>query len=462
MQRIQSAGVCLAGMLVVCAIVAAGGASAFPERGTCKAAKKGAGEYLNATCTEPGEKGGAKKEFVWVPQAKATAFTSTTGEATLKSYTPEGAELPPVTCTKSKGKGKALTSTTSESVVTFEGCSSAGEKCTGGAKAKAGEIITKTLEGVLGTISGGSGVGERVGGVGGGISAEFKCGANEIETEGSAIGEVSPVNAKAAATSTLTFAVSGQNQAFEELSGKHYNLQTEIDGLGAGTFPFKSTEDTTATVKGTAYEVKGGGGAAAALHFKSKAGYPLNVVGKNENAKKETQTHTFLINESAAVKERVKCEEAEFTGQLAAEATSLLVTPSYKNCKFFPEAGAAVAATVETAGPCGYNIGDLKKAGANVEGTLEPVAIAPAKKCVIRFKWVLAGPGPQNCQMEFEDQAKLSRVVMANVEPVAGKPELEVFLELKQLKDHSGCEGKLVGHPGQVGGIIWIPNMAVE
>ena len=196
MTRIRIAGLCLVALFAISAF-GASSALAFPERGTCKAAKKGAGEYLDSLCQTPGLKGGAKKEFVWVAQAKATAFTSTTGEATLKSFTPEGAELPAVTCTKSKGKGKALTSTTSESVVTFEGCTSAGEKCTGGAKAKAGQIITFTLDGKLGTIGGGSGVGEVIKGAGpGGLSSEFKCGANEIKTEGAVIGEVSPVNAR--------------------------------------------------------------------------------------------------------------------------------------------------------------------------------------------------------------------------------------------------------------------------
>jgi hypothetical protein len=257
MTRIRIAGLCLVALFAISAF-GASSALAFPERGTCKAAKKGAGEYLDSLCQTPGLKGGPKKEFVWVAQAKATAFTSTTGEATLKSFTPEGAELPPVTCTKSKGKGKALTSTTSESVVTFEGCTSAGEKCTGGAKAKAGQIITFTLDGTLGTISGGSGVGEKIQGAGpGGLSSEFKCGANEIKTKDAVIGEVTPVNAKAAATSTLKFVASGSTQEFEKFNGtEQVNLQTEIDGLGGGTFPFKSTEDTTATVKGTAYEVK--------------------------------------------------------------------------------------------------------------------------------------------------------------------------------------------------------------
>jgi hypothetical protein len=257
MTRIRIAGLCLVALFAISAF-GASSALAFPERGTCKAAKKGAGEYLDSLCQTPGLKGGPKKEFVWVAQAKATAFTSTTGVATLKSFTPEGAELPAVTCTKSKGKGKALTSTTSESVVTFEGCTSAGEKCTGGAKAKAGQIITFTLDGRMGTIGGGSGVGEVLKGAGpGGLSSEFKCGANEIKTEGAVIGEVSPVNVKAATTSKLSFVATGSTQQFELLNGtEEFHLQTEINGLGGGTFPFKSTEETAATVKGTAYEVK--------------------------------------------------------------------------------------------------------------------------------------------------------------------------------------------------------------
>jgi hypothetical protein len=187
MTRIRIIGLCLVAMFAMSAIAAsAASAEEFaPERGVCKVAKKGLGEYLNATCTEKGAKGGAKKEFVWVPLAKAAAMTSKTGEATLKSFTPEGAELPAVTCKKSKGKGK-IGATTSTSIVTFEECSSAGEKCTGGKKAKAGQIITFELEGTIGKL-GTEKVGEDIVGKGpGGLSSEFKCGANEIKTRAAA------------------------------------------------------------------------------------------------------------------------------------------------------------------------------------------------------------------------------------------------------------------------------------
>jgi hypothetical protein len=223
-----------------------------PARGTCKAAK--GGEYKDALCTEAGGTS-PKHEYEWRP-AKEAAFTSTTGAATLKSYSPEGAELPAVECTKSKGKGKAGAAT-STSVVTFEGCTSAGEKCTGGAKAKAGDIVTFELEGTLGLVKPGE-VGESLVGKGpGGLSSEFKCGANEIQTKGSVIGIETPVNAKASTTKTLTFTATASKQDPEQFEGGPKDtLETEIDGLGGGTFPFASTEVTTMTVKGASTELR--------------------------------------------------------------------------------------------------------------------------------------------------------------------------------------------------------------
>jgi hypothetical protein len=249
-----------AGLLVALALsaVAASSAMAQPgiERGLCKAAKKGAGEYLNATCTEPGLKGGPKKEFVWVPAAKATAFTATSGELTLKAFTPEGVELPAVICTKSKGKGKAE-ATTSTSVITFEGCTSAGEKCMGGAKAKPGQIITFELQGTLGMLGAGAG-GELLEGRGpGGAFAEFTCGANTVQIAGGVIGQVSAVNAKATTTMTLGFEASGSTQRFESFEeGPNSHLTAEINGLGGGTDPFKSVLIKTLTIKGSSLELK--------------------------------------------------------------------------------------------------------------------------------------------------------------------------------------------------------------
>src|SRR6204780_2770323 len=99
MTRIRIAGLCLVALFAISAF-GASSALAFPERGTCKAAKKGAGEYLDSVCQKPGLNGGPKKQFVGVAQPKASAFTSTTGGARLKPFTPEGADLPRMTCPK--------------------------------------------------------------------------------------------------------------------------------------------------------------------------------------------------------------------------------------------------------------------------------------------------------------------------------------------------------------------------
>jgi hypothetical protein len=259
MLRIRTIGLCLVAAFAMSA-VAASSAMAEPglERGVCKVAKKGLGEYTEALCLTPGAKAGPKKEYVWDPGTKATAFTTKTGVATLRSFTPEGAELPAVECKKSKGKGKTVGTTESTSVVTFEECTSAGEKCTGGPKAKAGDIITFELKGVLGMIVGGSKGGELISGGGpGGLSSEFKCGANEIKTRGSLVGEVLSTNVKASATMTAVFAATGKTQEPESFEGGTKNkLETEINGLGGGTFPFASTEVTTATIKGTSLELR--------------------------------------------------------------------------------------------------------------------------------------------------------------------------------------------------------------
>jgi hypothetical protein len=257
MTRIRIIGLCLAALFAIGAIAAsAASAEVFaPERGKCKAKPK-TGKYLNATCTEKGTGGGKGKEFEWTPIAKPGALTSTTGKAVLKSFTPEGVELPAVECTSSKGKGK-VGATTSTSVVTFSGCTSAGEKCTGGAKAKAGQIVTFELEGTLGIISGEK-VGEDLVGKGpGGLSSEFKCGANSIQTKGSVIGEETPVNGKASTTGKLVFTATGSKQDPEKFEGGPKDtLVTEINGLGGGTFPFSSVEITEATVKGPSSELR--------------------------------------------------------------------------------------------------------------------------------------------------------------------------------------------------------------
>ncbi len=260
MTRIKTIGLCLVAAFSFSAFGVVSVASAeidpSPEHGSCKA-KAGAGVFTEADCETEGAKAGKGKEFVWVPQKEA-AYTSVTGAATLKSFTPEGVELPAVECKKSKGKGKVTATGSKKTIVTFEECSSAGEKCTGGKGATAGKIITFELTGTLGLVndvSEADSVGEDLvgeGGVGKNLSSEFKCGANSISTTGSVIGVFTKVEGKPSTTNTLTFAEGAPgHQAIESFEGGPTDtLHTEINGLGGGTFPFPSVEITTATVKG--------------------------------------------------------------------------------------------------------------------------------------------------------------------------------------------------------------------
>ncbi len=247
------------GLVGVVGVAAAVEIDPAPERGVCKRVLPPTATSSDSTCENEVTTGGS---FVWVPQTEA-AYTLTTGTVTLKSLAPAGAELPPVECKKSKGKGTS-TATVTKGTVTFEECSSAGEICTGGIAARVGQIITFELEGTLGIVKDGVSdediVGEDIVGKGpGGLSSEFKCGAaTSIETRGSVIGVVSPVEGPASTTNTLVFAEGAPGkQAVESFEGgPNDTLQTEIDGFGDGTFPFDSVEITTASVKGRSGSVR--------------------------------------------------------------------------------------------------------------------------------------------------------------------------------------------------------------
>jgi len=240
-KRIRAIGLGLVAVLAMSAVVAASASAVVPERGKCATGT----EFENKGCTVSG----AKNKFKWVPNVK-TAFTATSGAATLRSFTPEGAELPAVECVKSKSKGSFIGPKGSEFTITFEQCSSLKENCTGGAKAKPGQIVTNKLEGTLGFISPGV-VGEDIKAVGGGVLASFKCGANTVETDGSVVGEIgSGVYNTAAATETLVLKELGGKQVPTKLEGQPEDtLKSEINGLGAGTFPFATTESVTETIK---------------------------------------------------------------------------------------------------------------------------------------------------------------------------------------------------------------------
>ncbi len=152
MKRIKLVILCAVGMLALGAATATGAASAAaPEFGRClkttKVDKKYTGRFSDKACTkEVSEAERAKKgKYEWTPGAAKKLQTTAGGKGVLTTVGGLG-----VHCETENSVGEYVgTKEVKNVVVTFKGCESAGAKCetTGAAT---GELVTKTLEGVVG------------------------------------------------------------------------------------------------------------------------------------------------------------------------------------------------------------------------------------------------------------------------------------------------------------------------
>jgi hypothetical protein len=196
--------------------------AAPPEYGRCvKLAKGVKGKYATATCTSPAT--AEKFAFEWEPgpgpKAKFTTAIKALTVATLETVTKKL-----IVCTGQTSTGEYIgRKTVGNVVITFTGCEMAGSKCTG-AGAEEGEVITNTLEGVLGiekTSTEGPAknkiaqdlfpVGEE------GALLEFSCGSTPVSVRGSVL---SPVKAnKMLSTATLKYAATAGKQKPEKFEG---------------------------------------------------------------------------------------------------------------------------------------------------------------------------------------------------------------------------------------------------
>jgi hypothetical protein len=119
-----------------------------PEYGRCvKLAKGVKGKYATAACTSAAT--AEKFAFEWEPGPGPKAkFTTTIKELTVATL--ETVTKKQVVCTGQTSTGEYTGRKTVGSVViTFTGCESGSSKCTSSGAAE-GEVVTKTLEGVLG------------------------------------------------------------------------------------------------------------------------------------------------------------------------------------------------------------------------------------------------------------------------------------------------------------------------
>jgi hypothetical protein len=141
------------------------------------------------------------------------------------------------TCAFSHIEGKvASAKVLKKVVVTFEGCSEIGDKCTTEGQ-KAGTIETTELEGTLGYISKANGeVGLDVKAESGTIMVEYHCRTFEL-WKGSLIGRMTPINAFAKEF-TLAWTINGDGtQAVRELEGGPVDV-IEAFVFGSGPFEF--------------------------------------------------------------------------------------------------------------------------------------------------------------------------------------------------------------------------------
>jgi hypothetical protein len=196
-----------------------------PEFGRCKAVGDGNGKYSSGGCTSVG----GKDDYEWIPGVADTAFKTklTSGSVTLES----AVKTSKVTCTGETGDGEySGLKTVSGITLTLTGCERSTEKCSS-TGAATGEIVTKSLEGVLGveklgTTSASDKIGLDLFPVGAaGPVMEFSCGVTAVVVQGSVI---VPVKAdKMLFTAKLKVSASNGRQKPESFVGDSSDVLEE-------------------------------------------------------------------------------------------------------------------------------------------------------------------------------------------------------------------------------------------
>jgi hypothetical protein len=151
MKRMGMVRLCLVAAFVLSAVAVATASAAAPEYGSClkaTAEKEGKktiyhGGFTDSKCTLKSEAKTGK--FEWRPGVVKKFQTTKGGKGLLESV----GGLAVQCLTESSVGEYSGTKEVKNIVVTFEGCESAGSKCSTTGQ-KAGELVTKTLEGVVG------------------------------------------------------------------------------------------------------------------------------------------------------------------------------------------------------------------------------------------------------------------------------------------------------------------------
>lgn len=239
LKRIWIVGVCLVAVLGMSALPVADASAAAPEIGRCikQAAKSAA--YANSGCTKLPEK--AKTgQYEWFPGAAKAKFTTKGGLALLE--TRSGTK---VLCrTETSGGEYTGTKTVGDVVVKFTGCESAGFPC-GTVGAKEGELVTRTLEGLIGWQNKAKKqvafdlfpAGKA------GFFIEFRCGPVPVRVQGSLLVKITA--GKMAPSMTIKYTETNAKQKPEKFEGEPKDvLESSLNGM-----PFEQAAQKLETVQ---------------------------------------------------------------------------------------------------------------------------------------------------------------------------------------------------------------------
>ena len=251
MRSIRIAGLGLVAACALSVLAAASASASAPEYGRCLKQNTGVGkQFSDSKCTKEVEKGSSKDKYEWSPGAGKAKFTTTGGVGVLTTVGGSGVE-----CKAESSNGEFVPGNNKEEagvVVKFTGCVSLNQPCTSPG-AKAGELMTNELEGIVGWENKASKKTDLelfpAKSVASGLFIEFSCSGLVIKVKGKVLVPIK--NDKMTSTETLKFKASKGKQKPEkwEESPEKAILEAAFSNFKGGAFE-QAGQNITATVKG--------------------------------------------------------------------------------------------------------------------------------------------------------------------------------------------------------------------
>jgi hypothetical protein len=241
MKQIRIAGLCLAAVLAVSMVMAAGASAEAPEFGRClKAATKSLSNYDSAKCVKTASEDlGTEEEklkkgnYQWFPGVVKNKFTTAIKPTTIATLETVGGTK--ITCTGETSTGEYTgLKTIGKMVAKFTGCETSKIKCNSAGKG-GGEIDTAPLGGPIGfetevIPASKDHLASELHSEAGNI-AEFECGGLKVVVKGSVLHKITANAMKL--TATEKFTASKGKQKPEHFAGgvaKEHILETSTNG----------------------------------------------------------------------------------------------------------------------------------------------------------------------------------------------------------------------------------------